>query len=71
MPPTADLEPGTHSPEDFRKRLVQHLAFANKVLHTSRVPAAVWREWRAFEKGAQERLRALAAAPSSEPPPES
>lgn len=59
MPPTANLEPGTASPEDYRKRLAQDLAFANKVLHTSGVTAAVWREWRAFFKAAQERLRAL------------
>lgn len=59
MPPTADLEPGALSPEEHRKRLAAHLAFANRVLHTSRVPAAVWREWRAFEKAAHERLRAL------------
>lgn len=59
MPPVENLEPGPMSAEDYRKRLSQDLAFANKVLHTSRVPASVWREWRAFEKAAYERLRAL------------
>lgn len=58
MPPTADLVPGPTPPDEYRKRLARHLAFANKVLHTSRVPAPVWREWRAFEKAVQERLRA-------------
>jgi hypothetical protein len=58
--PTADLEQGTATADDYRQRLSRHIAFAAKVLHTSRVPAVVWREWRAFEKAAQERLRELA-----------
>jgi hypothetical protein len=66
MPPTADLEPGKAATDDYRQRLARHLAFANKVLHTSRVPAAVWREWRAFEKAAQEKLRQLTRAPAAD-----
>lgn len=62
-PPIEELEQGSSSTEDYRKRLSAHLAFATKVLHTSRVPAEVWREWRAFEKTVQERLRALAERP--------
>lgn len=57
MPPTADLEPGDISPEEYRHRLARDLAFATTVLHTSKVPAAVWREWRAFEKAIHDRLR--------------
>ncbi len=63
LPPTADLERGSVSPEEYRQRLARHLAFATKVLHTSRVPAAVWREWRVFEKALHERLRILANTP--------
>jgi hypothetical protein len=63
MPATADLERGTATADEYRQRLARHIAFANKVLHTSRVPAAVWREWRAFEKAAQERLRELTSRP--------
>ncbi len=63
MPPTADLEPGTASEEEYRQRLGRHLAFATTVLHTSKVPAAVWREWRAFEKAIQQRLHELANRP--------
>lgn len=63
MPPMADLDQGTASPEEYRNRLARHVAFANKVLHTSRVPAAVWREWRVFEKAAHGRLRELTTRP--------
>ena len=64
MPPVGHLEPGNAPAEEYRKQLAQDLAFATKVLHTSRVPAAVWREWRAYEKAAHERLRGLAAPPA-------
>ncbi len=56
MPPTTSLERGTLGEDEYRQRLSRDLAFANQVLHTSRVPAAVWREWRVFEKSARERL---------------
>lgn len=45
------LEPAT------RERLAEAFGFATRVLHTSRIPAAVWREWRRFEKSAAELLR--------------
>lgn len=35
---------------------------AEKVLHTSRVPADIWRQWREFEKQLREKLRLLAAS---------
>lgn len=63
-PPYADLEQGSSSPEEYRRRLAQHLAFANQVLHTSGVVAVVWREWRAFERSVEEKLRATNAAPN-------
>ena len=58
MPVAEDLEMGTQNPQEFRQKLVQKIEFATRILHTSGVPAAVWREWRAWEKIAQERLRA-------------
>lgn len=60
LPPTAELEQGTASTDEYRLRLARHIAFATQVLHTSGVPAAVWREWRNFEKAARERARELA-----------
>jgi len=62
-PPSAELERGTSSAVDYRQRLTQQIAFAARVLHTSGVPAAVWREWRTFERSAQERLRELNVRP--------
>lgn len=44
-----------------RERLTQALAFAGRILHTSRVPAAVWREWRQFERQGTELLKAANA----------
>lgn len=39
--------------------LADALKFAHKVLHTSGVPAAIWREWRQFEQKAGDVLRTL------------
>lgn len=39
--------------------LADALKFAHKVLHTSGVPAAIWREWRQFEQKASDVLRSL------------
>lgn len=47
---------GPLAPEQ-RERLAEAFGFATRVLHTSRIPAAVWREWRRFEKNAAELLR--------------
>ncbi|MBC8010908.1 MAG: hypothetical protein H7067_12525 [Burkholderiales bacterium] len=61
LPDLALLEtPAAPSPDAAarRARLSAALAFATKVLHTSRVPAVVWREWRQFERRATEMLRA-------------
>lgn len=62
-PPVGDLAQGTAAPEEYRRRLMQHLGFASKVVHTSGVIAVVWREWRSFERAVEEKLRALNAAP--------
>jgi hypothetical protein len=59
LPPVEDLEQGAADPEEFRQRLSHHLAFATKLLHTSGVAAAVWREWRTFEKIARQKLQEL------------
>lgn len=59
MPPAAELEQGAANLEEYRQRLSRHLAFAMQVLQTSGVPAAVWREWRTFEKATKQRLLEL------------
>ena len=41
----------------YRARLSAEIVRANSILHTPRVPAAVWRAWRQFEQQATERLR--------------
>src|SRR5690606_11854220 len=46
------------SPQQQAK-LTGALKFAHQVLHTSGVPAPVWREWRQFERKASEVLRTL------------
>jgi len=51
------LERGALSPDAHRDRLSQALARATRILHTSRVRATVWREWRQFERKIQEVLR--------------
>ena len=55
--------------EDARSRqakLSEALKFAQKVLHTSGVPAAVWREWRQFERKAGDLFRSLNTVPHVE-----
>lgn len=63
LPPVHDLDRTSASDDEFRQRLARHIAFATKVLHTSRVPAEIWREWRIFEKAALQKLRELANRP--------
>lgn len=57
LPDTALLELDISKDPAKRQLLTDALSFANRVLHTSKVPAAIWREWREFEKRIQERLR--------------
>lgn len=52
MPDVSLLKSGHVLNPEERSRLSDALAFATRVLHTSKVPAAVWREWRKFEKEA-------------------
>lgn len=47
-------------------KLSEALRFAQQVLHTSGVPAAVWREWRQFERRASDLLRSLITVPHVE-----
>lgn len=59
LPPVAELERGEDTTDQYRQRLSTNLLTAEKILHTSGVPAAVWREWRVFEKTIRERLLEL------------
>lgn len=59
LPDFGLLERGTLLPNAHRDRLVAALARATKVLHTSRVRASVWREWRQFEKQIHALLHAV------------
>lgn len=54
-------KPGEEASAD-RERLISALQFAKRVLQTSRVPAAVWREWRKFEQDAAAVLRTAGVA---------
>lgn len=57
LPPTEILASGASAGADFKTRLQQHIAFAEKVLHTSKVCPKVWVAWRDFNKAAQNLLR--------------
>ncbi len=61
MPDFDLLKQGRFEAGVFRTRLRLAVDRATKILHTSKVPAAVWRAWREFEKGAQEMLRQFAS----------
>jgi transcriptional regulator with XRE-family HTH domain len=77
MPDLQLLELGKNDRAAFRARLMTEVTRANTILHTPRVPAAVWRAWRQFEQQASERLRdasgvadvAPLPAPKVVPPP--
>jgi hypothetical protein len=57
-PDRAVLERGALSAEAHRSALAEALKFATQVLHTSKVPALVWRVWRAYERELQGALQA-------------
>lgn len=57
MPDFTLLERGALEVSVHRTQLADALRFATKVLHTSKVPAAVWREWRQFERQVMEAMR--------------
>lgn len=60
LPDFSLLKPPHPEYESFRQKLSTALQFAQRVLHTSRVPASVWREWRQFDRQATEFLRLAA-----------
>ena len=57
-PDRAVFERGALSAEAHRSMLAEAMKFATQVLHTSKVPAQVWREWRAYERELQGALQA-------------
>ena len=61
LPDVSLLERGTKSRESFIDALAEALRFAQKVLHTSKVPAKVWWEWRQFERSATDAIHAAKA----------
>ena len=66
MPPTEALVCGALPLAEFRNRLQQHIAFAAKVLHTSKVKPRVWIAWRDFNKEAQNVLRGSEFVPQTQ-----
>jgi len=65
MPPMEVIAGGVQPSADFKHRLQQHIIFAEKVLHTSKVSPRVWVAWRDFNKEAQNLLRKGAPAPNT------
>lgn len=59
MPDPSLLEATNGDAQARQSKLSEALKFAQRVLHTSGVPAAVWREWRQFERKAGDALRTL------------
>lgn len=59
MPDRARLNDEGVPRDALRQRLTADIKWAQQILHTSGVPAAVWREWRSFEQSAIARLRSL------------
>jgi hypothetical protein len=59
LPDETVLDASGVDSREYQTRLSAALTFAQKVLHTSGVPAVIWREWRQFERKASEALRAL------------
>jgi hypothetical protein len=57
LPDISLLDPPSFPDSGYYDRLSQTLAYARRVLGTSGVPAAVWREWRAYEQKVGEVLR--------------
>jgi hypothetical protein len=57
MPDNSLLENSDTDVVAHRIQLTKSLEFARNVLHTSKVPAAVWREWRNFERRGVELLK--------------
>jgi hypothetical protein len=69
LPETGILQQGSLDETAFRTRLAAEVSRANTILHTPRVPAAVWRAWRQFEQQATALLRGEVAAKQAAPAP--
>ena len=65
MPDLALLKQGSLDSVAYQTRLAAEIAHATKILHTSRIPAAVWRAWREFERQATELLRVSKTSPGT------
>jgi len=50
LPDPSVLEIGSLDELTYQGRLASALAHATEILHTSKVPADIWRAWREFEK---------------------
>ena len=50
LPDPSVLEIGSLDELTYQGRLASALARATEILHTSKVPADIWRAWREFEK---------------------
>lgn len=59
MPDLGLLNPGELDRSAFRAQLIAASTWATKILHTSRVPAAIWVAWRDFDREVQRILRSL------------
>ncbi|ATC65278.1 hypothetical protein CMV30_15720 [Nibricoccus aquaticus] len=68
LPDLSLLESARAGAADFRARCAAEIVKAQTILHTPRVPAAVWRAWRQFEKEASEMLRAGAVVVENQAP---
>jgi len=66
MPDLGLLETTAGDSRIQQAKLADALKFAQQVLHTSGVPAAIWREWRHFEHKASDVLRTLNTAARTE-----
>jgi hypothetical protein len=60
LPDTSLLAQSSQDLAVYHGKLSVAVKFAQKVLHTSKVQARIWREWRQFERAAVELLRASA-----------
>jgi len=56
-PGPAALERKNDDDSDDRNRLIEMRAQATKLLHSSGLPAAEWRQWRELERSIADRLR--------------
>lgn len=65
LPDYAVLERGSMGHAAYIEAVTKALRFAEKVLHTSKVPAKIWREWRQFERKATDAIHATQSAARS------